>query len=105
MSFFSSKGTRVAATLSALSLWVCQPRTSAGSVARLYYDGISSASSVTSVRVGLAALTNSVRFPDSPSFREQLDDFTALPGTPLRAGLQGKDNSGADYGSFIRGYI
>lgn len=77
----------------------------AGSVARLYYDGISTASSVTSVRVSVATLTNSTRFPNSPSFREQLDDFTALPGTPLRAGLQGKDNSGADYGSYIRGYL
>jgi hypothetical protein len=77
----------------------------AGSVARLYYDGISTASSVNSVRVGLGTLTNSTRFPDSPSFREQLDDFTTLPGIPLRAGLQGKDNSGTDYGSFIRGYI
>jgi hypothetical protein len=91
-----------AATLSGLAL--LQPA-HAGSVARLYYDGISTASSVTSVRVGLATLTNSTRFPDSPSFREQLDDFTTLPGIPLRAGLQGKDNSGNDYGSFIRGYL
>lgn len=77
----------------------------AGSVARLYYDGISSASSVTSVRVSVATLTNSSGFPDSPTFREQLDDYTSLPGLPLKAGLQGKDNSGADYGSFIRGYL
>lgn len=77
----------------------------AGSVARLYYDGISTSSSVNSVRVSVATLTNSPAFPGSPSFREQLDDFTTLPGIPLRAGLQGKDNSGADYGSFVRGYL
>jgi Concanavalin A-like lectin/glucanases superfamily/PA14 domain len=82
-----------------------EPSARAGSVARLYYDGISTASSVTSVRTSVATLTNSSRFPDFPTFREQLDDFTTLPGTPLRAGLQGKDNSGADYGSYIRGYL
>ncbi|HAB16305.1 MAG TPA: PA14 domain-containing protein [Verrucomicrobiota bacterium] len=81
------------------------PGLHAGSVIRLYYDGISTVSSVTSVRVSVATLTNSARFPDSPSFREQLDDFSTLPTVPLRAGLQGKDNSGADYGSFIRGYL
>ncbi|MBX3733071.1 MAG: hypothetical protein KF791_10800 [Verrucomicrobiae bacterium] len=77
----------------------------AGSVGRLYYDNLSSSSSLNSVRIGLASLTNAARFPDDPSFREQLDDFTSLPGVPLRAGLQGKDNSGNDYGSWIRGYI
>ncbi|MBX3746681.1 MAG: hypothetical protein KF833_15340 [Verrucomicrobiae bacterium] len=78
---------------------------SAGSVVRLYYDNLSVSSSPTIFRIGLASLTNSTRFPDQPSFREQLDDFTALPGSPLRAGLQGKDNSGNDFGSYIRGYI
>jgi len=88
-----------------IAVALLDPRARAGSVARLYYDGISTSSSVTSVRVSVSTLTNSARFPDAPSFREQLDDFTTLPGVPLRAGLQGKDNSGADYGSFIRGYL
>jgi hypothetical protein len=77
----------------------------AGSAVRLFYDGISTASSVTAVRTSIATLTNSARFPEFPTFREQIDDFTALPGLPLRAGLQGKDNSGSDYGSYVRGYL
>jgi hypothetical protein len=89
----------------ALAALLLAPAAQAGSVIRLYYDGISSSSSVNSVRNGVSTLTNSAGFPDSPTFREQLDDFTTLPGVPLRAGLQGKDNSGADYGSFIRGYL
>ncbi len=89
--------------LAALLLLAVSAR--AGSVVRLYYDGISTTSSSVAVRTSVATLTNAPSFPNSPSFREQLDDFTALAGQPLRAGLQGKDNSGADYGSFIRGYL
>ena len=79
--------------------------TRAGSVIRLYYDGISTSSDPTSLRVSVSTLTNSPIFPDGPTFEEQLDDFTALPNTPLKAGLQGKDDSGVDFGSFIRGYL
>lgn len=90
-------------TLAALA--ALQHSASAGSVVRLFYDGISTTSSSVATRNGVSTLTNAPTFPDSPSFREQLDDFSALAGQPLRAGLQGKDNSGADYGSFIRGYL
>jgi hypothetical protein len=69
----------------------------AGSVARLFYDG------VTGTTVG--SLTNALIFPNSPTFREQLDDFTLDPfGAPV-FGLQGKDNSFIDFGSYVRGYI
>jgi Concanavalin A-like lectin/glucanases superfamily/PA14 domain len=81
------------------------PRASAGSAIRLYYDGISTVSDVTSVRTSISTLTNSTIFPDLPTFEEQLDDFTALPNTPLKVGLQGKDDSGVDFGSYIRGYL
>src|SRR5436190_6421575 len=69
----------------------------AGSVARLFYDG------VTGTSVG--SLTNALIFPGSPTFREQLGDFTLDPfGAPV-FGLQGKDNSFIDFGSWVRGYI
>jgi len=87
------------------ALVVLQQTVHAGSVARLFYDGISTTSSSVATRNNVSTLTNAPSFPNGPSFREQLDDFSALAGQPLRAGLQGKDNSGADYGSFIRGYI
>lgn len=77
----------------------------AGSVVRLYYDGVSTVSDPTSFRTSLASLTNSPIFPDGPTFEEQLDDFTALPRSPLKPGLQGKDDSGVDFGSYIRGYL
>ena len=91
----------VAAVISATALSTLN----AGSVTRLFYDGISTTSSSLAVRTSVSTLTNSSIFPDSPTFREQLDDFTALAGFPLKTGLQGKDNSGTDYGSFTRGYI
>lgn len=77
----------------------------AGSVLRWFYDGLSTSSSLDATRRGLASLTNSPKFPNRADFREQLDDFSTLPNVPLRAGLQGKDNSGTDYGSWIRGYL
>ena len=79
--------------------------TRAGSVIRLYYDGISTPSDPESVRTSVDTLTNSTIFPDFPTFEEQLDDFKALPNTPLKTGLQGKDDSGVDFGSYIRGYL
>ena len=80
-------------------------RIHAGSAKRLYYDGISTSSDPTGVRTSLSTLTNSPIFPDGPTFEEQLDDFTALPNSPLKSGLQGKDDSGVDFGSYIRGYL
>ena len=80
-------------------------RIQAGSVIRLYYDGVSTSSDPTSFRTSLASLTNSPIFPDGPTFEEQLDDFRALANSPLKPGLQGKDDSGVDFGSYIRGYL
>lgn len=89
----------------AFGLVLCARTARSGSVGRLYYDGISTPSSPNNVRFGVATLTNSTLYPNGATYREQLDDFSSLPGQPLRAGLQGKDNSGQDYGSFIRGYL
>jgi hypothetical protein len=69
----------------------------AGSVARLFYDGVTGAT--------VGSLTNAFIFPNSPTFREQLDDFTLDPFGAPAFGLQGKDNSFIDFGSWIHGYI
>ncbi|MCC7373396.1 MAG: Ig-like domain-containing protein [Verrucomicrobiales bacterium] len=68
-----------------------------GSVVRLFYDDIPGTT--------VSVITNAPSFPDGPTFREQLDDFTVIGNNPLAAGLQGKDNSGTQFGSFIRGYL
>lgn len=69
----------------------------AGSIARLIYDGVSGST--------VDSLTNAAIWPNSPTFREQLDDFTLDPfGNPV-FGLQGKDNSFVDFGSWVRGYL
>src|SRR5262245_36164662 len=77
----------------------------AGSVTRFFYEGDSSASNPTTYRQSVSTLRHWAAFPNSPTDREQLDDYFAVSGQPLNAGLQGKDNSGADYGSWIRGYL
>lgn len=94
----------LALTVAAMLAWL-HLSAFAGSAVRFYYDNLSSSSSLTSFRIGLASLTNAPIFPDNPTFREQIDDFSSLPGIPLRAGLQGKDNSGSDYGSYIIGFL
>ena len=77
----------------------------AGSVVRFLYEGDSLSSHPTSYRQSISTLTNWPAFPNSPTYREQWDDFFALSGQSLNVGLQGKDNSGTDYGSWIRGYL
>src|SRR6185369_17310164 len=72
-------------------------KTDAGSIARLVYDNIGGAT--------VASLTNASIFPDGPTFREQLDDFTPTPDGTVVTGLQGKDNFGSNYGAYIRGYL
>ncbi len=53
-----------------------------------------------------STLTSSEYFPFGPDYGEQLDDWhTASSTAPLITGLQGKDNTGQDYGSWIQGYI
>ncbi|HVK59728.1 MAG TPA: LamG-like jellyroll fold domain-containing protein [Candidatus Kapabacteria bacterium] len=69
----------------------------AGSIARLYYDGVTGST--------VATLTNAPIFPDFPTFREQLDDFSPTASGALRVGLQGKENTGNNFGSYIRGYL
>src|SRR5512138_880905 len=87
-----------ARSLLALSLAFASAHASrAGSVARLYYDGVGG--------TDVASLTNAAIFPASPTFREQLDDFTLDPNDAAVFGLQGKENSGTDYGSWVRGYL
>ena len=71
----------------------------AGSVIRFFYEGDSLSSNPTAYRQSVSTLTSWIYFPNSPSYREQLDDFFAISGQPLNAGFQGKDNSGQDYGS------
>jgi hypothetical protein len=78
----------------------------AGSVSRQYFSGISSPSDTAIIRQSVSTLTGDPSFPYSPDFNEQLDDFRPfVAGQAVIAGLQGKDNTGADYGSWIRGYI
>ena len=54
-------------TLASFFSW----KTEAGSIARLVYDNVAGAT--------VASLTNASIFPDGPTFREQLDDFTPAP--------------------------
>jgi hypothetical protein len=83
----------------------------AGSVWRLIYDGDSTSSDPTVYRQSVSTLTNFYGFPGGygigfPDYGEQLDDFRpAVSGGPIISGLQGKDNSGSDYGSWTRGYL
>jgi len=83
------------ATASLLAL--ATPTASAGSITRWIFDGIPGNT--------LASLTNASIFPDGPTFREQLDDHTPTAAGILVRGLQSRDNSGSDYGSYIRGYL
>lgn len=69
----------------------------AGSIARLYYDGVTGST--------IATLTNAPIFPDFPTFREQLDDFSPTASGAFRVGFQGKENTGNNFGSYIRGYL
>lgn len=73
------------------------PQGQAGSIARLVYDGVTGAT--------VATLTNAAIFPNSPTFREQLDDFTPSPTGGSLFGFQSKDNVGSNFGSYIRGYL
>ncbi len=81
----------------------------AGSVWRVFFDGDDGASPSSlpaSYRQSVSTLTNSPFFPFGPDYGEQLDDFrSAFTTTPVVPGLQGKDNTGQDYGSQIQGYI
>ena len=81
----------------------------AGSVWRVIFDGDdgSSPSSLPAAyRQSVSTLTGSPYFPFGPDYGEQLDDFrSAFTTTPVVPGLQGKDNTGQDYGSQIQGYI
>lgn len=70
---------------------------SAGSIARLFYEGITGTT--------VASFTADPQFPNAPTFREQLDDFTPGPGGASRFGLQGRDNSSVQFGTWIRGYL
>ena len=73
----------------------------AGSIERLiYYDGLAGGSgSATTVDV----LTNSVKFPNSPDYESELDDFS-----PPLYGFQSKNDAffaGFNPGSYARGYL
>jgi len=93
------------ALLLGLALLSLAQQSRAGSVVRFFYEGDSTSSSPSAFRQSVSTLTSWPYFPNSPSYREQLDDFYAITGQPLSAGLQGKDNSGQDYGSWVRGYL
>ena len=81
----------------------------AGSVWRVFFDsddGSSPSSLPASYRQSVSTLTSSPYFPFGPDYGEQLDDFrSAFTTTSVVPGLQGKDNTGQDYGSQIQGYI
>ena len=81
----------------ALALWLGTSFTQAGSIARLVYDGITGAT--------VGTLTNATIFPDTPSFREQLDDHSPTAAGTLVSGFQSKENSGANFGAWVRGYL
>jgi|GEM_PF-3190123 len=83
--------------LSAVALAIAAGHAQAGSIARLVYDGVTGATT--------ASLTNASIFPDQPTFREQLDDYTPTAAGTLVRGLQNKESSGANYGAYIRGYL
>ncbi len=89
--------TKFQGALTAGLLLLASRPTDAGSIARLVYDNVPGAT--------VATLTNAAIFPDQPTFREQLDDFTSNPSGILVAGLQGKDNTGSNLGAWIRGYL
>ncbi|MCW5557776.1 MAG: Ig-like domain-containing protein, partial [Verrucomicrobiae bacterium] len=65
----------------------------AGSIIRLFYDGVNG--------VAVSDLTNAVIFPNEPTFREQLDDFSGGSVT----GLDGRENVGSNFGTWIQGYL
>jgi len=93
------------ALLLGLAILSIAQQSRAGSVVRFFYEGDSTSSSPATFRQSVSTLTNYEYFPNSPTYREQLDDFYAVSGQPLNVGLQGKDNSGQDYGSWVRGYL
>jgi hypothetical protein len=68
-----------------LFAWNCQPAR-AGSIVRLYFDGITGTS--------ISNLTQNAIFPNGSDFQEVLTDY-----------FEGKPNNGDNYGSWIRGYI
>ncbi len=93
-------------TIPALLLLAVAPlNVTAGSVARLFYEGDSTSVDSATVRQSVSTLKNAASFPDQPTFREQLDDFNPAPNGALIYGLQGRDNSGTDFGSWIHGYL
>jgi hypothetical protein len=85
------------------------PASHAGSVWRVFFDGDdgdSPSSLPASYRQSVSTLKSSPFFPFGPDYGEQLDDFrSAFTTTPVVPGLQGKDNTGQDYGSQIQGYL
>ncbi|MEI6342115.1 MAG: LamG-like jellyroll fold domain-containing protein [Verrucomicrobiota bacterium] len=85
------------AVLASVALAITPGRAHAGSIARLVYDGLAGTT--------VASLTNASIFPDQPTFREQLDDYNPTAAGVLVRGLQGKENSGSNYGSYVRGYL
>jgi hypothetical protein len=70
-----------------------------GSIARLFYDD----AAITGANVD--EFRASVLFPNSPTFRDVLDDHTTDPAGNNVFGFQGKENTGVNYGSYMRGYI
>lgn len=85
------------AWLAAAALLAAAGPTQAGSIARLVYDGITGTT--------VSTLTNATIFPDGPTFREQLDDFSPTAAGALRTGLQSKENTGNNFGAYVRGYL
>ena len=80
----------------------------AGSVWQFVYAGYESASDPTAYRESVSTLTNSDSdpyFPDSLETAFQLDDWFVYAGQSPLFGLQGRYNSGTDYGTWIFGYI
>jgi hypothetical protein len=72
---------------------------SAGSIARHFYDDPNIGASP------VQALRDAPSFPDSPSFREELDDYTLDVNNAAVFGFQGQENAGDNYGSRARGYV
>ena len=80
----------------------------AGSVWQFVYGGYESASDPTALRESVSTLTNSETdpyFPDSLETAFQLDDWFVYAGQPPLFGLQGRYNSGTDYGTWIFGLL
>jgi Concanavalin A-like lectin/glucanases superfamily/PA14 domain len=94
--------------LSFVLLFIFAAKSHAGSVWQLIYDGYESASNPTQFRESVSTLTNSIVFPYSPYFGEQLDDWYVPAGQAQLFGLQGRYEGasvGTDFGTWIFGYI